>query len=66
MALCPITLEKAPPCVSALGRRLGKSMGIVQSEVKQMTQSAILAFEKSGEATFAGHKLRGGDIKVVA
>jgi len=39
-------------------------MGIVAKEVKAMSQADILAFEKSGEATFSGHCLKLTDIKV--
>ncbi|GJN13246.1 hypothetical protein PR202_ga31597 [Eleusine coracana subsp. coracana] len=47
------------------GKRLGKDMGKVSSEVKKMTQEQILAFEKSGEISFFGHCLKLDDIKVV-
>jgi hypothetical protein len=48
-----------------LGKRLGKDMGKVSSEVKKMTQEHILAFEESGEVTFFGHCLKLDDIKVI-
>lgn len=47
-----------------LGKRLGKSMGVVAKEVKAMSQKDILAFEEAGEVTIAGHSLKLGDIKV--
>ncbi|KAJ0014312.1 hypothetical protein Pint_21053 [Pistacia integerrima] len=37
----------AEPDFSVLGKRLGKSMGVVAKEVKAMTQGDILAFEKA-------------------
>ena len=49
---------------SVLGKRLGKSMGIVAKDVKAMSQEDILAFEKAGEVTFASHCLKLTDIKV--
>ncbi|KAL8145892.1 hypothetical protein AgCh_003869 [Apium graveolens] len=42
---------RAEPDFSVLGKRLGKSMGMVSKEVKAMSQEDILAFEKSGELT---------------
>ncbi|CAN6457025.1 unnamed protein product [Victoria cruziana] len=56
---------RAEPEYSVLGKRLGKAMGLVAKEIKAMSQSDILAFEKSGEVTFAGHRLELSDIKVV-
>jgi isoleucyl-tRNA synthetase len=56
---------RAEPDFSVLGKRLGKSMGIVAKEVKQMSQEDILAFEKAGESTFGGHCLKLSDIKIV-
>eukprot|EP00249_Psilotum_nudum_P022420 c28510_g1_i1 orf=452-4015(-) len=56
---------RAEPDFSLLGKRLGKAMGAVAKEVKSMTQMDILAFEKLGEAKFAGHCLTIGDIKVI-
>ena len=50
---------------SVLGKRLGKSMGVVAKEVKAMSQENILAFEKAGEVTIAGHCLKLTDIKVL-
>ncbi|XP_031262839.1 isoleucine--tRNA ligase, cytoplasmic-like isoform X2 [Pistacia vera] len=37
----------AEPDFSVLGKRLGKSLGVVAKEVKAMTQGDILAFEKA-------------------
>ena len=51
--------------LSVLGKRLGKSMGVVAKEVKAMSQEDILAFEKSGEVTIATHSLKLTDIKVL-
>jgi isoleucyl-tRNA synthetase len=51
--------------ISVLGKRLGKDMGKVSSEVKKMTQEQILAFERSGDISFFGHCLKLDDIKVV-
>jgi isoleucyl-tRNA synthetase len=48
-----------------LGKRLGKSMGVVAKEVKAMSQEKILAFEKAGEVTIAAHCLKLTDIKVL-
>lgn len=50
---------------SVLGKRLGKSMGVVAKEVKAMSQEKILAFEKAGEVTIAAHCLKLTDIKVL-
>lgn len=40
-------------------------MGVVAKEVKAMSQENILAFEKAGEVTIAGHCLKLTDIKVL-
>ncbi|XP_058082721.1 isoleucine--tRNA ligase, cytoplasmic isoform X1 [Magnolia sinica] len=56
---------RAEPDFSVLGKRLGKAMGAVAKEVKAMSQADIIAFEKSGEVTLAGHCLKLTDIKVV-
>ncbi|KAJ4821884.1 hypothetical protein Tsubulata_041461 [Turnera subulata] len=56
---------RAEPQFSVLGKRLGKSMGIVAKEVKGMSQEDILAFEKAGEVTIATHCLKLADIKVI-
>jgi isoleucyl-tRNA synthetase len=50
---------------SVLGKRLGKSMGVVAKEVKAMSQIDILEFEKAGEVTIASHCLKLSDIKVL-
>ncbi|XWS43910.1 hypothetical protein CRYUN_Cryun16bG0145300 [Craigia yunnanensis] len=66
---CKDTLKyaavRAEPDFSVLGKRLGKSMGVVAKEVKAMSQEDILAFEKSGEVTIATHCLKLTDIKCV-
>jgi isoleucyl-tRNA synthetase len=49
---------------SSLGKRLGKAMGLVAKEVKSMTQTQIMDFERAGKAKFAGHELELQDIKV--
>ncbi|KAJ6677682.1 SOLEUCYL-TRNA SYNTHETASE [Salix viminalis] len=56
---------RAEPEFSVLGKRLGKSMGVVAKEVKAMSQKDILEFEKAGEVTIASHCLKLSDIKVV-
>ncbi|KAL9240634.1 hypothetical protein vseg_014831 [Gypsophila vaccaria] len=56
---------RAEPDFSVLGKRLGKSMGVVAKEVKGMSQKDILAFEQAGEVTIAGHCLKLSDIKVL-
>ncbi|KAJ6733867.1 hypothetical protein OIU74_005623 [Salix koriyanagi] len=56
---------RAEPEFSVLGKRLGKSMGVVAKEVKAMSQKDILEFEKAGEVTVASHCLKLSDIKVV-
>ncbi|CAD5327491.1 unnamed protein product [Arabidopsis thaliana] len=56
---------KAEPDFSVLGKRLGKSMGLVAKEVKEMSQKDILAFEEAGEVTIANHLLKETDIKIV-
>ncbi|KAJ7552948.1 hypothetical protein O6H91_06G078200 [Diphasiastrum complanatum] len=56
---------RAEPDYSLLGKRLGKSMGLVAKEVKNMTQDDILSFEKSGVGHFAGHELSRAEIKVI-
>ncbi|KAI8554765.1 hypothetical protein RHMOL_Rhmol05G0122400 [Rhododendron molle] len=56
---------RAEPDFSVLGKRLGKSMGIVVAkEVKAMSQKDILDFEKHGEVTIATHCLKLSDIKI--
>ncbi|KAM1358183.1 hypothetical protein ACFX1Q_045173 [Malus domestica] len=69
LVTCNDTLEyaslRAEPDFSVLGKRLGKSMGVVAKEVKAMSQESILAFEKAGEVTVSGHCLKLADIKVV-
>lgn len=55
---------RAEPDFSVLGKRLGKSMGVVAKEVKAMSQEDILAFEKAGEVTISNHCLKLTDIKV--
>ncbi|KAF2322172.1 hypothetical protein GH714_008145 [Hevea brasiliensis] len=56
---------RAEPEFSVLGKRLGKSMGIVAKEIKAMSQKDIIAFEEAGEVTIASHTLKLADIKVV-
>lgn len=56
---------RAEPDYSGLGKKLGKSMGLVAKEVKALSQAQILEFQKAGEGTFAGHKLGLQDIKVI-
>ncbi|XP_068334858.1 isoleucine--tRNA ligase, cytoplasmic-like [Pyrus communis] len=69
LVTCNDTLEyaslRAEPDFSILGKRLGKSMGVVAKEVKAMSQESILAFEKAGEVSVSGHCLKVADIKVV-
>ncbi|KAJ0016816.1 hypothetical protein Pint_11177 [Pistacia integerrima] len=43
---------RAEPDFSVLGKRLGKSMGVVAKEVKAMTQGDILAFEKGRRSNY--------------
>ncbi|CAL1399838.1 unnamed protein product [Linum trigynum] len=65
---CNDTLEytslRAEPEFSALGKRLGKDMGVIAKEVKAMSQNEILEFEKVGELTIMMHCLKLTDIKV--
>ncbi|KDP34784.1 hypothetical protein JCGZ_10564 [Jatropha curcas] len=56
---------RAEPEFSVLGKRLGKSMGVVAKEIKAMSQKDILAFEQAGEVTIASHCLKLADIKIV-
>ncbi|KAL0738771.1 hypothetical protein Bca4012_014981 [Brassica carinata] len=56
---------KAEPDFSVLGKRLGKSMGLVAKEVREMSQQDILRFEEAGKVTIAGHTLELTDIKIV-
>jgi isoleucyl-tRNA synthetase len=56
---------RAEPDYSSLGKRLGKAMGLVAKEVKSMTQTQIMDFERAGKAKFAGHELELQDIKVI-
>ncbi|CAA2997309.1 isoleucine--tRNA ligase, cytoplasmic-like [Olea europaea var. sylvestris] len=56
---------RAEPDFSVLGKRLGKSMGIVTKEVKAMSTEDILAFEKAGEVTIATHVLKRSDLKII-
>ncbi|XVE62096.1 hypothetical protein DITRI_Ditri06bG0092000 [Diplodiscus trichospermus] len=66
---CKDTLKyasvRAEPDFSVLGKRLGKSMGVVAKEIKAMSQEDILAFEEAGEVTIATHSLKLTDIKRV-
>lgn len=55
---------RAEPDFSILGKRLGKSMGVVAKEVKAMSTDDILAFEKAGEITIATFSLKLSDIKI--
>ncbi|KAL0389278.1 UNVERIFIED_CONTAM: Isoleucine--tRNA ligase, cytoplasmic [Sesamum calycinum] len=55
---------RAEPDFSVLGKRLGKSMGVVAKAVKGMSTEDILAFEKAGEITIASHVLKLSDIKI--
>ena len=54
----------AEPVWSALGKRLGKSMGKVAKAIKTLSAEAIAAFEAEGELTVEGVVLGEGDIKV--
>ncbi|KAL1355690.1 hypothetical protein HN51_007685 [Arachis hypogaea] len=56
---------RAEPDFSILGKRLGKSMGIVAKEVKAMSQESILSFESAGEVVIANHCLKLTDIKIL-
>ncbi|KAL0435307.1 UNVERIFIED_CONTAM: Isoleucine--tRNA ligase, cytoplasmic [Sesamum radiatum] len=57
-------IDLAQPDFSVLGKRLGKSMGVVAKAVKAMSTEDILAFEKAGEITIASHVLKLSDIKI--
>lgn len=69
LVTCKDTLKyaslRAEPDFSVLGKKLGKSMGVVAKEVKAMSTEDILAFEKAGEVTFGAHTLKLNEIKVV-
>ncbi|KAL6500234.1 hypothetical protein OROHE_025600 [Orobanche hederae] len=69
LTTCSDTLKysslRAEPEFSVLGKRLGKSMGIVAKEIKAMSQESILAFESSREVIIAEHCLKLTDIKVL-
>uniref|UniRef100_A0A0D3CQ95 isoleucine--tRNA ligase n=1 Tax=Brassica oleracea var. oleracea TaxID=109376 RepID=A0A0D3CQ95_BRAOL len=69
LVTCNDTLKyaslKAEPDFSVLGKRLGKSMGLVAKEVREMSQQDILRFEEAGKVTIAGHTLELTDIKIV-
>lgn len=56
---------RAEPDFSVLGKRLGKSMGLVAKEVKAMSQEDILAFERAGKKTVGTHCLELTDIKII-
>ncbi|XP_020885868.1 isoleucine--tRNA ligase, cytoplasmic [Arabidopsis lyrata subsp. lyrata] len=56
---------KAVPDYSVLGKRLGKSMGIVTQEVRKMSHPDILRFKETKEVTIANHSLKLTDIKIV-
>ncbi|KAL1188035.1 Isoleucine--tRNA ligase, cytoplasmic [Cardamine amara subsp. amara] len=56
---------KAEPNFSVLGKRLGKSMGLVAAGVKKMSQQDILRFEETEEVTIGKHSLKLSDIKIV-
>ncbi|KAJ4866562.1 tRNA synthetase class I family protein [Raphanus sativus] len=69
LVICNDTLKyaslKAEPDFSVLGKRLGKSMGLVAKQVKEMSQQDILRFEEAGKVTIDGHTLELTDIKIV-
>ncbi|KAL6501397.1 hypothetical protein OROGR_026530 [Orobanche gracilis] len=69
LVTCSDTLKyaslRAEPDFSVLGKRLGKSMGIVAKEIKAMSQESILAFESAREVIIANHCLKLTDIKVL-
>ncbi|OIV94953.1 hypothetical protein TanjilG_22150 [Lupinus angustifolius] len=69
LVTCSDTLKyaslRAEPDFSALGKRLGKSMGIVAKEIKALSQENILAFESAGEVVIANHCLKLTDVKVL-
>ncbi len=56
---------KAEPEWSALGRRLGKSMGQVSKGIKELSPADIREFQEKGEITIAGNVLKEGDLKIV-
>ncbi|XP_022897976.1 isoleucine--tRNA ligase, cytoplasmic-like [Olea europaea var. sylvestris] len=59
------TSLRAEPDFSVLGKRLGKSMGVVTKEVKAMSTKDVLAFETAGEVTIANYVLKLGDLKII-
>ncbi|KAF7827268.1 isoleucine--tRNA ligase, cytoplasmic [Senna tora] len=69
LVTCNDTLKysslRAEPDFSVLGKRLGKSMGVVAKEIKALSQENILAFESAGEVIIANHCLKLTDIKVL-
>ncbi|KAJ4867974.1 tRNA synthetase class I family protein [Raphanus sativus] len=69
LVICNDTLKyaslKAEPDFSVLGKRLGKSMGLVAKQVKENVSAKIfLRFEEAGKVTIDGHTLELTDIKV--
>jgi isoleucyl-tRNA synthetase len=56
---------KAEPDWGALGKRLGKAMGLVAKAIKSLDGAAIAEFESKGEITVEGHLLKTGDLKIV-
>ena len=55
---------RADPNLPVLGKRLGKDMKQVTSEVRNMTAEAIRKFQADGFAQFGAHKLSSEDIIV--
>eukprot|EP00899_Mesostigma_viride_P008929 jgi/Mesvir1/18037/Mv09357-RA.2 len=59
------TSTRAEPEFSALGKRLGKSMGAVAKAIKELDGAAIKRLQAEGKVTLEGHELAASDIKVI-
>ena len=55
---------KAEPEFSVLGKRLGKSMGVVAKGIKNLSEAEILKFQKELKIQIEGFDLTVEDIKV--
>ena len=52
------------PNFQALGKRLGKDMRAVKAAVQALSHEEIVAFQRDGTMTVAGHTLSREDVRV--
>ena len=55
---------RAKPNFSLLGRRLGKRVGELARELKELTRQALVEFEEQGEINLLGEVFSGDEIQV--